>query len=130
MLDFIYSKVNFKARLIAVISFLVLLPLIVTSVISYRQSYEGIKNLTYGDLEYIVHIKANELSAYTESTELSDRSKSIVADIVSDIEENYYKPNGCRAMPMSLMRQARRSFIRKNKRWERIFPQTILSRIC
>lgn len=94
MLDFIYSKVNFKARLIAVISFLVLLPLIVTSLISYRQSYEGIKNLTYGDLEYIVHIKANELSAYTESTELSDRSKSIVADIVSDIEENYYKPNG------------------------------------
>lgn len=94
MLEFIYSKVNFKARLIAVISFLVLLPLIVTSLISYRQSYEGIKNLTYRDLEYIVHIKANELSAYTESTELSDRSKSIVADIVSDIEENYYKPNG------------------------------------
>lgn len=94
MLDFIYSKVNFKARLIAVISFLVLLPLIVTSLISYRQSYEGIKNLTYGDLEYIVHIKANELSAYTESTELSERSKSIVEDIVSDIQENYYEPNG------------------------------------
>ncbi|MFL0557169.1 MULTISPECIES: methyl-accepting chemotaxis protein [Paenibacillus] len=94
MLNLIYSKVTFKARLIVVMSLLVILPLAVTSVISYRQSYEGIKNLVYNDLDYIVHIKSGQLSPYTESTELSENSQVIVDEIVSDVKRNYFEPDG------------------------------------
>ncbi|KAA0549896.1 HAMP domain-containing protein [Bacillus sp. BGMRC 2118] len=90
----LFYKISFKTRLILITSILVVLPLIVTSITSYIQSYNGMKEITSHDLEYLVSIKAKELSPYTESATVSASNLKKIEEIVADVQINYYEKNG------------------------------------
>ncbi len=87
-------NLKFRRKIILLVLFFTVIPLIITTWISYKQTYGGIKDLTFTDLNYMVGLQADTLSNYTETINSGNENQTTIAKLVSGIKEKYYEPNG------------------------------------
>lgn len=83
-----------KVKLLVTIVLVSLIPLMVSGFLNFKTSSEGIYELTVYDLNYITHVKANELDYFLEDTQITENENSKIKEIIQEIQNEYYKDNG------------------------------------
>jgi len=87
-------KSTIRFKLLATILLITLLPVAVSSYLQYVKAQNAVYDLTKSDLQYMTALKAKELMPFTQSENPSEADKTKITQILNDVAESYYKPNG------------------------------------
>lgn len=87
-------RYSIRYKLVLTILFLTVLPLMIVGYIQFESARSAVYRLTVSDLQYITKLKARELVPYVQTTTLNEASRQKIDEIVRDVAESYYKPNG------------------------------------
>ncbi|HBZ80216.1 MULTISPECIES: methyl-accepting chemotaxis protein [Brevibacillus] len=90
----IARRISIRYKLVLTILFLTMLPLMVVGYIQFENARNAVYRLTVSDLQYITQMKARELVPYTQDTTISDSNRQKIDEIIREVAESYYKPNG------------------------------------
>lgn len=86
--------ISVRFKLVITILVLTMVPLMTVGYVQFENARKAVYELTVTDLQYITEMKARELAPYTQSTELFEGNKQKISEIIGEVSEKYYKPNG------------------------------------
>ncbi|TQR39263.1 methyl-accepting chemotaxis protein [Brevibacillus brevis] len=87
-------RYSIRYKLVFTILILTMLPLMVVGYIQFENARSALYKLAVSDLQYITEIKARELADYTQEATSSERNRQKINEIIREVAEKYYKPNG------------------------------------
>ncbi|WP_312117524.1 methyl-accepting chemotaxis protein [Brevibacillus reuszeri] len=87
-------RFSIRYKLVLTILILTMLPLMIVGFIQFENARSAVYKLTVSDLQYITDMKARELSAYTQDVAQADQNKQKIDEIIREVAERYYQPNG------------------------------------
>ncbi|OEH94568.1 hypothetical protein BFG57_07475 [Bacillus solimangrovi] len=88
------KDISIKVKLLITILILTLVPLMTSGYLSHQMTESGIYKLSKQDLNYIVSLKADQLSHYNQDKDLTNEEQQKIKEHLDDMVEQYYKPQG------------------------------------
>lgn len=85
---------SIRYKLVLTILIITMLPLMVAGYLQFENAREAVYKLTVSDLHYITDLKKRELEAYTQDTAMFETNKQKIDEIIREVAERYYQPNG------------------------------------
>jgi methyl-accepting chemotaxis protein len=85
---------SIRYKLVLTILIITMLPLMIAGYLQFENAREAVYKLTVSDLHYITDMKKRELEPYTQDTAMFDANKLKINEIVREVAEQYYQPNG------------------------------------
>ncbi len=93
-MSFLNKILSIRFKLLVTVVVITLGPILTAGYLQYSNAEKAVYNLTVSDLEYMTSLKAKELEPLTQSSDPSEADRQKIAEMVRDVAERYYKPNG------------------------------------
>ncbi|WP_289135448.1 methyl-accepting chemotaxis protein [uncultured Brevibacillus sp.] len=87
-------RFSIRYKLVLTILVLTMLPLMIVGFIQFENARNAVYQLTVSDLQYITEMKARELSTYTQDVSQAEQNNQKIDEIIREVAERYYQPNG------------------------------------
>ncbi|KQL48863.1 chemotaxis protein [Brevibacillus choshinensis] len=86
--------ISIRFKLVLTILIITMVPLMTVGYLQFENARTAVYELTVTDLQYITDMKTRELAPYTQDANVFEGNKQKISEIIGEVSERYYKPNG------------------------------------
>ncbi|QRG69459.1 methyl-accepting chemotaxis protein [Brevibacillus choshinensis] len=86
--------ISIRFKLVITILIITMVPLMTVGYLQFENARKAVYELTVTDLQYITDMKTRELAPYTQDASVFEGNKQKISEIIGEVAERYYKPNG------------------------------------
>lgn len=90
----IARRLSVRFKLLLTMLIITILPLMIAGYLQFENAKQAVYQFTVSDLEYITDLKKRELAPYTQDTSIFEGNRQKIKDILNELAEKYYQPNG------------------------------------
>lgn len=128
----IARKASVRFKLLATMLIITIVPLMIAGYLQFENAKRAVYQFTISDLQYITELKMRELAPYTQDTNIFDGNRQKIKDILNEISEKYYQPNGMSGFAYILDQQGVLMFypdesMENTSLWEESFTQEMIA---
>lgn len=90
----IARRLSVRFKLLLTMLFITILPLMLAGYLQFENAKKAVYHFTVSDLTYMADLKQRELAPYTQDTTIFDGNRQKIKEILNEMTESYYQPNG------------------------------------